>query len=188
MRKTYSAPLRIWHWMNAAVVTGLLGTFFLRETFLNGKANAAAITAKLSTMGLELTTEQARAAAKAVRAPMWEWHIILGVALGVLLLIRIAILVRDKGFGFEDEGSIHMKAVHWGYRGLYLILLFMAVSGVMMHWSKALGVPHSLAESLEEIHHLAAWAIVYFVPLHIAGVIVAEFKDQKNLVSKMISG
>ena len=105
---------------------------------ITGKANAAAITAKLSTLGLELTAEQAKAAARAVRAPMWEWHIILGVVLGILLLIRIAMLVRDKGFGFEDDGSVHMKLVDWGYRGLYLVLIFMAVgiTAYSIHYTK----------------------------------------------------
>ena len=33
--KSYSLQLRVWHWLHAVVVLGLLGTFFLRKTFLS---------------------------------------------------------------------------------------------------------------------------------------------------------
>ena len=173
MRKNYSVLLRSWHWLNAVVVIGLLGTFFLRKTFLSWKTNATLITEKLGSYGIEVTADQAKAIARAIRAPMWEWHIILGVALG---------------FGYEENGSLHTRLVHWGYKALYLVLVFMAVSGVMIHWDEALGISHAMVESLEGIHESVAWAVVYFVPLHILGVIVAEHRGQKNITSKMISG
>ncbi len=188
MRKNYSVLMRSWHWLNAIVVIGLLGTFFLRKTFLSWKTNAALITEKLGAYGIDVTEKQAAAIARAIRAPMWEWHIILGVALGILLLVRVWILWSEKGFGYEENGSLHTRLVHWGYKALYLVLAFMAVSGIMIHWDDALGVSHSIVESLEGIHESVAWAVVYFVPLHILGVVIAEHRGQKNLTSKMISG
>lgn len=89
MRIDYSRSLRIWHWLNAIAVSGLLLTFFLRKTFLSWRENSAVIVDKLSSLGVEVTAEQAKIVAKAIRAPMWEWHIIFGVMLGLLLLFRI---------------------------------------------------------------------------------------------------
>ena len=46
--KRFSLSLRIWHWLNAIVVLGLLGTFFLRKTFLSWRENSQIIMHKLA--------------------------------------------------------------------------------------------------------------------------------------------
>jgi len=104
MRIDYSPPIRIWHWLNVVAVTGLLGTFFLRKTFLSWRENSAIIVDKLSSLGVEVTAEQAKLVAKAIRAPMWEWHIIFGVMLALLLLYR--------GWIFWQEVSVMMRMSH----------------------------------------------------------------------------
>ncbi|MCK4974574.1 MAG: cytochrome b/b6 domain-containing protein, partial [Sulfurimonas sp.] len=70
----YTLSFRIWHWLNAIVVLGLLGTFFLRKTFLSWRTNSEILMTELSEMGTEITAAQAKILAKAVRAGMWEWH------------------------------------------------------------------------------------------------------------------
>lgn len=77
----YTLKFRIWHWLNAIVVLGLLGTFFLRKTFLSWKTNSEIIMTKLSDIGIEITAQQAGVIAKTIRAGMWEWHIYFGYAL-----------------------------------------------------------------------------------------------------------
>ena len=77
----YSAHFRLWHWLNAFVVLGLLSTVLLRKTFLSWRTNSEIIMTKLSEAGTEITAEQAKLIAKAIRAGMWEWHIIFGYAL-----------------------------------------------------------------------------------------------------------
>jgi cytochrome b561 len=188
MGKNYSALLRIWHWLNVIAVLGLLGTFFLRKTFLSWKTNSLLITEKLSSFDIEVTAEQAAAIAKAIRAPMWEWHIIFGVMLALLLLVRILILWKEKGFGYDDQGSMHMRMVHFGYKIFYLILIFMAVSGVLLTWYESFGISKELAHTIKEQHEFIAWTVVVFVPLHLIGVVVAEYQGQKNIISRMISG
>ena len=187
MAKEYSRLLRVWHWLNALVVTGLLGTFFLRKTFLSWRDNSDILMDKFLYFDIDITAEQAKAVAKAIRAPMWEWHIIFGIALAGLLVIRIIILIKDGGFNY-DSPSLHIKIVHIGYKLFYLILMFMAVSGLILVWYKDMGISKDLAHSIKEIHELVAWAVVVFVPLHIAGVVIADNSDQKGIISKMISG
>lgn len=188
MRIDYPKSIRIWHWLNAVAVSGLLLTFFLRKTFLSWRENSAIIMDKLSAAGVEITAEQAKMVAKAIRAPMWEWHIIFGVMLAALLLFRIWIFWQEAGFGYDDEDSLHMRLVHWGYRIFYLVLIFMAVSGLVLNWHEALGLSDDLAHTIKEVHEYMAWAVALFVPLHIAGVFIAENDDQQGIVSRMISG
>lgn len=184
--KSYSLQLRIWHWLHAVTVLGLLGTFFLRKTFLSWRANAEILSAKLSEFGIEVTAEQAAALAKAVRAPMWEWHIILGYAFALLVLWRFAMLFKN-GFGYEAEDA-HMEWVYRGYKLVYGILFFMAASGIIIHLYQDFGLSKEAAHDVKEVHEVVAWGIVAFVAMHIVGVFVADNRDQKGIVSKMISG
>lgn len=188
MRIDYPGSIRVWHWLNAVAVTGLLATFFLRKTFLSWRENSAIIAQKLSELGVEITAEQAKAAAKAIRAPMWEWHIVFGIMLAILLLYRAWIFWQEAGFGYEEGESVHMRLVHWGYRVLYMVLIFMALSGLILNWHQALGISDDAAHSIKELHEAVAWFVVFFVPLHIAGVFAAENDDQRGIVSRMISG
>jgi cytochrome b len=64
----------------------------------------------------------------------------------------------------------------------------MAVSGLILNWHELLGMSKELTHSIKEIHEYVAWAVVVFVPLHIAGVFIADNDDQKGITSRMISG
>lgn len=184
--KNYSLQLRIWHWLHAVTVLGLLGTFFLRKTFLSWRANSEILTAKLAEFDIVVTAEQAKALAKAVRAPMWEWHIILGFIFAVLVLWRLAMLFKN-GFGYAPA-SKHMEWVYRGYKLMYGVLFFMAASGVIMYLYQDFGLTKETAHDIKEVHEVVAWGVAAFVVMHIAGVFIADNSDQKGIVSKMISG
>ena len=185
----YTLQFRIWHWLNAIVVLGLLATFFLRKTFLSWRTNSEILMTKLSDMGVEVTAEQAKILAKAVRAGMWEWHIILGYALAFLILYRLYLYFADKS---ERESfsslTLHKKGVHSLYYVFYTTLTFMAIAGLTIHFYQDLGLSKDFAHDIKEIHELAAWFFVFFVPVHIAGVIIADNTEEKGLVSTMING
>ena len=182
---------RIWHWVNAAVVLGLLGTVFLRKTFLSWRTNSELLTQKLADINLEVTEAQAKVLAKAIRAPMWEWHILLGYALAALLLWRVALFFTTSGkqsFLHFKQATLHKKVVKLGYVGIYAVLLFMAVTGLSIHFHEALGISKDLAGNIKDIHELVFNAILIFVPLHIIGVVIAENRDEKNIISDMVHG
>ncbi len=182
---------RIWHWIHAAVVLGLLGTVFLRKTFLSWKTNSELLTQKLSEINLEVTADQAKVLAKAIRAPMWEWHIILGYALAALLLWRIILFFTQSGkqnYQNIQKETLHKKMVKLGYIGIYTILTFMAISGLVIHFYEELGLLKETAHDIKEVHELVFNAILIFVPLHIIGVVIAENRDEKNIISDMVHG
>ncbi len=189
--KKWRFDFRMWHWINAVVVLGLLGTVFLRETFLNFKANKEIIIQKLSELNIEATAAQIKTLTKAITSPLWEWHIILGYALAALIVWRIVLFFTQSGqesFLHFKQATLHKKIVKLGYLGIYAVLFFMALSGLMMEFHKELGLSNALNESLEELHDLVYNAILIFVPLHILGVIIAEMRDEKGIISDMVHG
>ena len=189
--KKWRLDFRIWHWVHATVILGLLGTVFLRKTFLSWRANSELLTQKLAEIDLSVTEAQAKVLAKAIRAPMWEWHIILGYALAALVVWRIILFFTESGKqnyqNFSSE-TLHKKMVKLGYIGIYAIILFMSISGLVIHFYEELGLLKDTAHDIKEIHELVFNAILIFVPLHIIGVIIAENRDEQDIISDMING
>lgn len=185
----YSTSFRIWHWLNAIVILGILFTVFLRETFLSWKSNSELIMSKLAEIDIIITAEQAKVIAKAIRAGMWEWHIILGYALVALVLFRI-FLYFTQSSKKQDFSSLdtHKKAVQISYYLVYGAIFFMGISGLSMYFHEYIGISEDNAHIIKEIHELVFYVILFFVPLHIIGVFVAENKDEAGIVSTMING
>ncbi|PHR54270.1 MAG: cytochrome B [Arcobacter sp.] len=189
--KKWSISFRIWHWVHAFVVIGLLLTVFLRKTFLSWRTNSEILSSKLLSMDINVTSEQAKILAKSVRAPMWDWHIYLGYVLAALLIIRIALFFTHSGkYNYLDISSLglHKKMVKIGYIGIYAILAFMSISGLIITFYVELGLDKQSAHSIKEIHEFIFNGVWIFVLLHIGGLFIAENRDEKGIVSEMLHG
>jgi len=189
--KKWRLDFRVWHWVHATVILGLLGTVFLRKTFLSWRANSELLTQKLAEIDLSVTEAQAKVLAKAIRAPMWEWHIILGYALAALVVWRIILFFTDSGkqnYQNLSSETLHKKMVKLGYIGIYAIILFMSISGLVIHFYEELGLLKDTAHDIKEVHELVFNAILIFVPMHIVGVFIAENQDEKGILSDMVNG
>ena len=189
--KKWSLNFRVWHWVHATVVLGLLGTVFLRKTFLSWRDNSEILSQKLLTMDIEVSNEQAKVLAKSIRAPMWDWHIILGYGLAFLLIWRIALFFTQSGkqnYQNLKKETLHKKAVKLGYIAIYTILAFMTISGLVIHFYKELSILKDTAHNIKEVHELAYNAILIFAPIHIVGVFIAENQDEKGILSDMVNG
>jgi len=57
--KKWRLDFRVWHWIHAMVILGLLGTVFLRKTFLSWRTNSELLIQKLSEINVDITVEQA---------------------------------------------------------------------------------------------------------------------------------
>ncbi len=190
--KKWRLDFRAWHWIHALVVFGLMGTILLRKTFLSWRTNSEILSQKLADINLEVSAEQAKVLAKAIRTPMWEWHIILGYALMALLIWRVALFYTESGkanYQNFKEKSLHKKMVSITYIVIYAILLFMAVSGLLIHFYEILGLTKEIAHQIKEIHEAVFfYGLLIVVPLHIAGVVIAEQRGEKGIISDMING
>jgi len=177
----FSPSFRIWHWLNAIAMFGIFITVILRESVMH-KANIGAIVqTKMAELGTVITEDQAIMIGKAVRSPMWDWHIYLGIAVGVLLLWRLAMVVKN-GFGFDDNPA--MQKVYRLYQAVYVFIAVMSISGLALYLKFA-GEAKGIVET---VHQVLGWGLFVFIAVHIIGVVLAEKKDQQGIVSRMING
>ncbi|WP_159022635.1 cytochrome b/b6 domain-containing protein [Formosa sp. L2A11] len=182
----YSKVYRLMHWAIAISFLLLLLTIFLRLTWLN-KVNVAAIIKDYLT-GTEqnLSQDQLITLAKKIRKPMWDWHIYIGYVLVGLFSIRFIL----PAFGtmkiqnpFGKNLSTKMKLQKWTYLIFYVCVIVSLITGLIIEFG-----PKEFKKPMEEIHVLGIYYLIAFIVIHLAGVLIAEFKDQKGIISRIVSG
>lgn len=183
---SYSKAYRILHWAIAVTFMLLLVTIFLRLTWMNKYNMAEIIQTYLSGTDQSLTQEQLIVLAKQIRKPMWDWHVYLGYVLVGLFSFRFAL----PFFGtmkiqnpLVKNLSIKQKLQRWTYIIFYSCVVVSLVTGLIIQ----LGPKH-LKKPMEEIHVLGIYYLVAFIALHIGGVLIAEFTNQKGLVYRIVRG
>lgn len=184
--KKYSRVYRIFHWAIAATFLLLLITIFLRLTWMNKHNVAAIIQEYISETGQTLTQDQSIVLAKKIRQPMWDWHIYFGYILTGLFSIRFLLpFFGEMKFQnpFSKNISIKEKLQKWTYILFYSCIIVSLGTGLIIVFG-----PKDLKKSMEEIHELGIYYLAAFIILHLAGVFLAEFTDQKGIISRIISG
>ncbi len=179
--RNFSVSFRIWHWLNAIAIFGLFITVVLRESVMHKNNIGAIVQTKMAELGTIITNEQAIMIGKAVRSPMWDWHNYLGIAVAVLLVARLAVVLKN-GFGFDD--NVAMQKVYRLYKVVYVLFATMSISGLVLYFKFA----GEAKESVEIVHQYVGWGVFAFIAVHIVGVVLAEKTDQSGLVSRMING
>tara|TARA_R110002050_G_scaffold194902_3_gene329738 strand:- start:9921 stop:10403 length:483 start_codon:yes stop_codon:yes gene_type:complete len=151
------------------------------------KYNVAAIIQDyLSGTDQVLSQEQLIILAKKIRQPMWDWHIYIGYVLVGLFSIRFIL----PAFGhmkiqnpLDKNLTTKMKLQKWTYIIFYLCVIVSLVTGLIIE----LG-PKELKKPTEEIHVLSIYYLIAFIGIHLTGVLIAEFTDQKGIISRIVSG
>ena len=182
----YSKLYRIIHWAIAITFMLLLITIFLRLTWMNKYNVAAIIQNYLSDTDQFLTQEQLIALAKKIRQPMWNWHIYLGYILTGLFSLRFILPLFGKmnlQNPFGKNLSIKDKFQKWTYIIFYICVIISLATGLIIEFG-----PKELKKPMEEIHVLGIYYLIGFIVLHWAGVFIAEFTDQKGIISRIVSG
>mgnify|MGYP005856737263 CR=1 FL=1 len=187
MEKTnYSKIYRILHWAIAISFMLLLITIFLRLTWMNKNSVAAIIQDYLSTTGQTLSQDQLIVLAKKIRKPMWDWHIYIGYVLTGLFSLRFMLpLFGSMKFQspFAKNLSLKDKFQKWIYIIFYGCVVISLVTGLIIEFG-----PKEFKKPMEDIHILGIYYLVAFIVLHITGVLIAEFTNQKGIVSRIVSG
>jgi Ni,Fe-hydrogenase I cytochrome b subunit len=202
--KKNSASLRLWHWLNAIVITGSLLTVLLNSTLLKTRRNATFIQAQLKEAGADVTNDQARSVAHELSDKIWALHTYFGYGLAALVVFRLLLelfqaadqkFLRKLGKARRDylvtkqkrELSRHEFWVKTLYAMFYLMIITMAITGMCLAFED--DVPALKAvHAIREIHSFTMYLILGFIFLHLAGVFLAERKDSKGIVSDMING
>jgi Ni,Fe-hydrogenase I cytochrome b subunit len=202
--KSYSSTLRLWHWLNALVITGLLLTVLLNSTLLKTRKTAALIKAKLASSGVSVTDGQARSAAHELSDKVWALHTYFGYVLAALLLFRLMLeffqvvdqkFIRKLKSAFRQyyaikkrrELSQHEFWVKSIYAVFYLMLLIQVATGLCLAFEDDVAWLKSV-HAFREIHAFTMYLIIAFIIIHLTGVFLAERKESPGIVSDMING
>jgi len=188
MKPQYTRLYRIWHWTMAISVIGLFFTVLLRKTFLSWHTNAALIQSKMAETGTEITAETAKMIAKAIRAPMWEWHYIFGLVLGISIAMRIYMLLAKQA---QLPLTVLLQAPKEEklQRAVYLVLGFsIMVMALTLYFEETLGLTKEGTAWVKELHEITMYAVLGLVVLHLAGVFRHEIMTKEGIVSNMIHG
>lgn len=187
MEKTkYSKVYRVVHWAISISFLSLLFTIFLRLTWMNKYNVAAIIQDYLSTTDQVLSQEQLIVLAKKIRQPMWDWHIYIGYLLVGLFSIRFMLPVFGKMKIQNPFGrglTAKEKLQKWIYIIFYVCVTVSLITGLIIVFG-----PKELKASMESIHTLGIYYLGAYIIIHVAGVLIAEFTDQKGIISRIVSG
>lgn len=201
----HSVSIRIWHWLTFLTLTFIILTVLFASTLLNPRENGKVVQEMLKEKGTIIEKELSFSVAHIFDDKMWELHKYLGFGLSFLLLSRIGI-----EFAQSDEEKIksrmkyalnlyrqnnpdqkeykHYLIVKGSYTFFYVLILFMAVTGLSLAFGRDLGISRDTNHLIKEIHGFGQYLIYAFVFFHLCGVIIADLGRSKGIVSGMING
>jgi Ni,Fe-hydrogenase I cytochrome b subunit len=199
-----SLAIRIWHWVTVLGFTASLITVLLGSTLFRTRYNISTVSDEITAKGGSVTSDQARSVAHAFSDKLWDTHKIIGYVLCFLLLSRLFIEMSQNAdekllarirkalnFRASDENEIrernHYVLVKRGYLVFYGLFFCMAVTGLILAFEDVefLKPLHKTASNL---HSFFQWGIYAYIFFHLAGVIRADLKKNKGIVSGMIHG
>lgn len=183
---TYSRTYRIMHWLIAICMMLILFTIFLRLTWLEKNNVSQIIQEYLKSINVSLSEDQSILLAKKIRKPMWDWHIYLGYALVFLYCIRIALpFFGHMKFQFPWAQNLNSKEKFklWVHLIFYIAVFVSLVTGLIIE----LG-PKEYKKQMEGIHELSIYYLLAYIVLHFTGILIAEFGENKGIISRIING
>ena len=203
--KRYSFSLRLWHWINLLVISGSLITVLINSTITDDRTTSALMKDELQKAGSTVTYEQTRAAAHALSDSVWGIHIYFGYVLAGLLAFRLMLeffqladqkFIRKIKSAYRQfnivkknhEAARHELTVKAIYAIFYALLIIMVITGLFLAFEDALSAYKSIRHPVKEVHGFCMYLILAFILVHIVGVLLAERKNERCIVSDMLNG
>jgi Ni,Fe-hydrogenase I cytochrome b subunit len=202
----YSVPMRLWHWANAALVSGQLLTILFQKVIVNAKQAVPEFQAAISQGGGTLSAQQGRAVAHVISERIWAWHVWLGVALAVFWLFWTVMQALDpagRRFGArllaaarryrlavpaEHADARHVLLAKLTYAAFYLFITLMVVTGLALIFADDLPWLGGLEHTMKAVHNATMYLIIAYIILHVVGVVWADVHEDRGLISRMVSG
>ncbi len=202
----YSGPLRVWHWGNALLVSGQLLTILFLMVIVNARSAVPEFIKAASKNGAAPTEQQGRAFAHIISDRIWQWHIVIGLALAAFWLLRVVLelrgpaemrystrlLVVARKYRLAppaDKGDArHALLAKTTYALFYLFLTVMVFTGLALTWADDVAFLHGIEHPVKEVHNVTMYLILGFAVVHVAGVVWAELTADHGLISRMIGG
>lgn len=202
----YSAPLRVWHWGNALLVTGQLLTILFLKVIVDARSAIPEFLRTPTKDGAAPTEQQGRAFAHIISERIWDWHIAIGLGLAAFWLLRVLLELRGPAevrFSTRlllvarkyrlappaDKGDArHVLFAKTTYALFYLFLTVMVITGLALTWADDVPFLHSIEHTVKDVHNVTMYLIIGFFVLHLAGVVWSEITEDHGLISRMVSG
>lgn len=198
-----SRSMRFWHWATFIIIVLSFYSVFVGKFFLNPFNTAATIHDSLQHLGFHNNPDPSFPIAQSLSKKIWDWHIRYGYALTALFLFRILIegfqksnqrfkeRIKSGFFLFTKKeyrkAASHYLIVRFIYLLFYLTLMVVIGTGLWLSFHRQ-SSNMELAHSVKQIHEDCFYFLLLFITIHISGVIRAERKGYKNIVSNMING
>jgi Ni,Fe-hydrogenase I cytochrome b subunit len=201
----YSLGMRLWHWANAALISGQLLTILFLKVIVNTKAAGPEFQKALAP-GVTLSQQQSRALGHVISERIWSWHIGIGLTLaGAWLLWTLMQALDPAGRRFgarlvaaarryrlaqpqEHADARHVLLAKLTYAAFYLFVTIMVVTGLGLTWADDVPWLHGLEHTVKEVHNITMYLIIAYIVVHVVGVVWADNHDDRGLVSRMVSG
>jgi len=202
----YSAPMRLWHWVNAALVSGQLLTILFQKVIVNAKGAVLEFQAAITKGGGVLSQQQGRAVAHVISERIWTWHVWMGLTLAAFWLFWTVMQALDpagRRFGArlmaaarryklaapaEHAGARHALLAKLTYAAFYLFITLIVVTGLVLTFADDVPLLGSIKHTAEEIHNVTMYLVIGYIVLHVVGVLWSEITEDPGLTSRMISG
>ena len=204
--KDYRAPLRVWHWANALLVTGQLLTILFLEVIVDARSAVPEFLKSLSHDHVTLTVKQANAFAHIISDRIWDWHIYIGLTLAAFWLLRVGLELRGpSAMRFtarllevvrryrlappaEKGAAGKILFAKSTYALFYAFLTVMVLTGLALTWADDVAFLGNIEHTVKEIHNVTMYLIIGFFVIHVAGVVWAEVTKDHGLISRMVGG
>lgn len=181
--KKFTPLHRIIHWVMVLAMFVLYLTGFLRMTWMDKNQVADIIATKTDA----LDRDQMISVAKAIRAPMWEWHVIFAYVMIIAIVARLVYMAM-KGIKFpnpfDSKNSVKERFQGASYLYFYFLVLVSGITGVCLKF----GFFDEFHKDIEGVHKWGLYLYPIFIFIHIGGVVLDEIRNKNGIVSKMIGG
>ena len=186
---TYTRTHRILHWLIAGVFLFILLTVLLRQYWMNKDQVGNILLTGLAQKGIHLSQADAAKIGKAVRYPMWRWHVWAGyVLIGLYVLRMVVFRIQESTFKSPFKKQLTAKE---RFRSSIYVLFYICfgitlVTGTIIVW---------IPRTWQEWHHFARFIhiqslyySVAFICLHLGGLVIGELGKDKGIISRMVGG
>jgi Ni/Fe-hydrogenase 1 B-type cytochrome subunit len=196
--------IRIWHWLTFIIISFLIITVLFNSTLFDTRGNIPMVKNVLNEKNVVVSNDQARAVSHEYNDKLWGLHKYLGFALTFLFLSRIVIeitLSQEEKMSTKIKNALlqyrqnirksdykHYLIVKYSYTLFYLLLIYMATTGLMLAFDDTLGFPRQTNNFIKDVHGFGQYLMYAFICAHLYGVITADMKHSKVIISSMING
>lgn len=123
-------------------------------------------------------------------------HMILGIVITVLTVIRITVIVKSKKLEPLKVSDFRQKLITFNHIAIYVVLLLVGLSGILLARGSGLGEivffgsDAQLYESFKDYgvgiaHGFLTKVLLFLIVMHIVGVFSYKIKTNESILKRM---